>query len=188
MWDNRQPVRTWTRKLRKLRRRKPLPGDSRWRYSRLRRLCTCCSELQNVWISSSTTVTCSYDIKCWINPITSPNPIYEYSNSIIWQYSSPLNTIQEQLTVCYKPRISLLISYSLFNNYKCEQGLHVVTTETFQTQLLNYIELNFEITITPTELATNGNSYHHIHHEQCSVWLSCLFLIPSGGVGLSWLF
>jgi DNA-binding transcriptional LysR family regulator len=35
--------RTW--KLRDLRRWKPLPGNNRWRYSRLRRFSACCSEL-----------------------------------------------------------------------------------------------------------------------------------------------
>jgi hypothetical protein len=34
-----------TYKLRKLRRWDPLPGDNRWRHSRLRRLSVCCSEL-----------------------------------------------------------------------------------------------------------------------------------------------
>jgi hypothetical protein len=60
MWDSRRPVRSRTRKLRNLRRSKPLPGDNRWRYSRLRRPCACCSELQKVWISDSALVTCSY--------------------------------------------------------------------------------------------------------------------------------
>jgi hypothetical protein len=59
LWDNRRPVKMWTRKLRKLRRWKPLQGDNRWRYSRLRTLRPCCSERQCVWISVSAIVTCS---------------------------------------------------------------------------------------------------------------------------------
>jgi hypothetical protein len=39
-----------------------VPGDNRWRYSRLRRLSACCSELQSVWISDSAVVTCSYGL------------------------------------------------------------------------------------------------------------------------------
>jgi hypothetical protein len=57
LWHSRRPVTTWTPKLRKLRRWKPLPGDNRWRYGRLRWLRTCCSELQSVRISASATVT-----------------------------------------------------------------------------------------------------------------------------------
>jgi hypothetical protein len=45
LWDSRQPERTWAQKMRKLRRWKPLPGDSRWRYSIARRLSVCCSGL-----------------------------------------------------------------------------------------------------------------------------------------------
>jgi hypothetical protein len=53
LWDTRRPVRTWARKLRKLQRWKSLPGDNRWRYSRLGRLSTCYSELQSLWISDN---------------------------------------------------------------------------------------------------------------------------------------
>jgi hypothetical protein len=62
LWESRRSVRTWTRKLRKLRRWKPLPGDNRWRYGRLKRLGTCRSELQSEWISDSAIVTCNYDL------------------------------------------------------------------------------------------------------------------------------
>jgi hypothetical protein len=45
--------------------------------SRLRRLSTCYSELQCVWISDSTIATCKWSI----NPITNSNPIYSHSNT-----------------------------------------------------------------------------------------------------------
>jgi hypothetical protein len=38
------------------------PGNALWTHSILRRFHTCCSELQSVWISDSTIVTCSYDL------------------------------------------------------------------------------------------------------------------------------
>jgi hypothetical protein len=51
VWDGRQPTRTCAREQ----------GNVHlWRHRRLRRLSTCCSELQCVWISDSATVTCSY--------------------------------------------------------------------------------------------------------------------------------
>jgi hypothetical protein len=53
LWDSLRPVRTWTRKLRKLRCWKPLPGDNQWGYSRLRSPTACCNKLQSVWISDS---------------------------------------------------------------------------------------------------------------------------------------
>jgi hypothetical protein len=59
-WDSRRPVWTWTRKLRKVRRWKPSPGDNHWRYSRLRGLCTCYNELHSVWISVRAIVICLY--------------------------------------------------------------------------------------------------------------------------------
>jgi hypothetical protein len=48
LWQSLWSVRAWTRKMRKLWCWKPLPGDNWWRYSRLRRLSACCSELQGV--------------------------------------------------------------------------------------------------------------------------------------------
>jgi hypothetical protein len=39
-------------------RHQPTTGED----SRLRRVRTCCSELQSVWISDSAIVTCSYDL------------------------------------------------------------------------------------------------------------------------------
>jgi hypothetical protein len=61
LWDSRRPVRTWTRKLRKIRLWKPLLGDNRWRYGRLRTLSTFSNELQSVWISDSAILPCSHD-------------------------------------------------------------------------------------------------------------------------------
>jgi hypothetical protein len=64
-WDRRQPARTWSLEQENwgiLWRWKSLPGNNRWRYSRLRRLSTCCRGLQSVWISDSVIVTCSYDL------------------------------------------------------------------------------------------------------------------------------
>jgi hypothetical protein len=53
VWDGRQPVKTRTRKQ----------GNVYWwRHSRLRRISTCCSELQSVWISNSAIFTCSYGL------------------------------------------------------------------------------------------------------------------------------
>jgi hypothetical protein len=85
LWDSRRSVRTWTRKLRKVQLWKPLPGDNRRRYSRMRRLDTCCSELQYVcelamalWLFVVTFC------KCSINPITNPTPAYRHSYT--WQY------------------------------------------------------------------------------------------------------
>jgi hypothetical protein len=40
---------------------KLLPGNDWWSHTRLRKLSTCCSELQSMWISSSVTVTCNYE-------------------------------------------------------------------------------------------------------------------------------
>jgi hypothetical protein len=60
LWDSRWPVRVSTQKLRKLQCWKPLPGDNWWRHRSLRRLSTCCIELQSMWISNSAIVTCSY--------------------------------------------------------------------------------------------------------------------------------
>jgi hypothetical protein len=37
---------------------KPLPGSYCWRHNRLRRVSTCCSKLQSVWISDSAVVSC----------------------------------------------------------------------------------------------------------------------------------
>jgi hypothetical protein len=66
-WTIRQPARRWTWKLKKLRHSKPLPGDKRWRYSRLRTLSACCSELLNMRISDSAVVTCSYSVRVkWV--------------------------------------------------------------------------------------------------------------------------
>jgi hypothetical protein len=59
LWDSRRPVKTWTRKLRELQHWKALSGNNRWRYSWLKRLSTCCSELQSVWISDSAVAACS---------------------------------------------------------------------------------------------------------------------------------
>jgi hypothetical protein len=53
-------VKPWTRKLRDLRHWKPVPGDNQWRSSKQSRHTACCSDLQSVWISDSTAVTCSY--------------------------------------------------------------------------------------------------------------------------------
>jgi hypothetical protein len=63
VWDGRQSVRTWARKQKTL--LDPSPGNDWWRHSRLRRLSTCCSELQNAWISDSAIVTCSWDLSLW---------------------------------------------------------------------------------------------------------------------------
>jgi hypothetical protein len=52
--------RGWTWKLRELQCWKPLSGYNQWRYSRLRRFHTCCSEMQRMWISLSTLVICIY--------------------------------------------------------------------------------------------------------------------------------
>jgi hypothetical protein len=69
-WDRRGPVKVWRQKLRNLRPWKRLPHDW-WRHSRLRRLSTCCSELQSVYICESTIVTeifskCSCCEDTWI--------------------------------------------------------------------------------------------------------------------------
>jgi hypothetical protein len=62
LWSSRRPVRAWTRKLRYLRRWKPLPDNDWWTHSRLRSFSACWSELQSVWISNSAIVTCSYEL------------------------------------------------------------------------------------------------------------------------------
>jgi hypothetical protein len=68
-----------------VRRWKPLPGNDRCTHSRLRRHSTCCSKLQNVWISHSAIVTFSYDLCKWpINPVANPNSVY--SSSYTWKY------------------------------------------------------------------------------------------------------
>jgi hypothetical protein len=72
-------LRTRTRKLRKLRRWKPLPGDNRWRHSRLRRLNAWCNELESVWISESAIVICSY-VLLIVNSISSE----EFGRNLYW--------------------------------------------------------------------------------------------------------
>jgi hypothetical protein len=69
--------RTWTPKLRKLWRWKPLPGHNRWRYRRLR-FRTCYSELHSAWISVSDITFCNSSI----NPITNPRPVYSHSYTL----------------------------------------------------------------------------------------------------------
>jgi hypothetical protein len=61
LWDSSRPVRTWTRKLRKLQRWKPLSGDNRWRFVKLR-VTTICT--------------------CSINLISIPNPVYSHSKIV----------------------------------------------------------------------------------------------------------
>jgi hypothetical protein len=54
MWDGRPPETTWAREQ----------GNIHWwSHIRLRRLNTCCSELQNVWISDSAVVTSIYKMQ-----------------------------------------------------------------------------------------------------------------------------
>jgi hypothetical protein len=85
LWDSSRPLRTWTRKLRDLRRWKPLPDNEWWRHSRLRRLSTCCSELLSVWISDNARVTCSYNMwvfnKCNL-PIQPPSVVTHSRDNI----------------------------------------------------------------------------------------------------------
>jgi hypothetical protein len=85
LWDSRRPVRTWTRKLRKLRSWKPLSGNNRWSYTAdweyfVRavmncRVCELTLALQLFLITFC---------KRLINPITNPNPVYGHSYT--WQY------------------------------------------------------------------------------------------------------
>jgi hypothetical protein len=57
-----------------------LPGDGRWRHSRLRRLSACCNELKRVWISNSAVVLAVTRFKGPINPVTYPNLFCSYLN------------------------------------------------------------------------------------------------------------
>jgi hypothetical protein len=52
-----------TRMVRNPQHWKALPGDNLWRHSRLKRLSVCCSELQSVYISDSTIVSCRYEFQ-----------------------------------------------------------------------------------------------------------------------------
>jgi hypothetical protein len=79
LWGSRWALRMWMWTWRDLRCWKSLP-DKRWRYSRLRRLSVCCSELQSVWISDSAIISCMI-CKYSINPVTTPNPIYSHTLS-----------------------------------------------------------------------------------------------------------
>jgi hypothetical protein len=78
--NSRRPVRTWTRKLRKLRRWKPLPGNNLSTYSRLRSFRTCYSELQSL-ISISAIVFVVAFCKSSVNSITNPNPVYSHAHT-----------------------------------------------------------------------------------------------------------
>jgi hypothetical protein len=80
LWDSCRWVRMWTQKVRKLWHWKPLPGDNQWRFSRLRRLHTCCSELQSVWLSISILLFVVMFCNSSMNPITNSNPVYSHSN------------------------------------------------------------------------------------------------------------
>jgi hypothetical protein len=70
-----------------------LPGDNQWRHSRLRRITSCCSEFQNMWIGDSTIVLGASSFKSQIHPITNPNPVYTHPYHVtiltnILQYST----------------------------------------------------------------------------------------------------
>jgi hypothetical protein len=73
-----------TRRLRNLRRWEPLPGDNRWRHSRIRRLSVCCSELQTVWISQSAVIKCSYEFQDSKKSVNQSKPCVGPLNT--WQY------------------------------------------------------------------------------------------------------
>jgi hypothetical protein len=98
--ESRRPVRTWTRKLRKLRRWKPLPGDNRWRYSRLRTLSTCCSESQSAWISVSAVIICSYVLQEFCKSDYHSKPVYSHTQSrdgVFWSFSVCKLVLKERI-------------------------------------------------------------------------------------------
>jgi hypothetical protein len=126
LWDSYRRVRAWTRKLRDLQRWKPLPGNSRWRHRRLRRHCTWCSEVLNVWISDSAIFTLVTICKCSINPNTNPNQVYT-SRQQLGSMNKCILCICEHngtLFIIYKPHMDphmqLLLWNVLHSRYKRE--------------------------------------------------------------------